>query len=149
MIRNSFSRRLVSVGARHHCWCQSPSNTRQLKSSTPFVVIACVIESNRGVGEDGAACVDVAQEAMTTNSSVGNTATRLNLCKSFKTMSMVLDQNLILPRSVSNHIHQSPTKLYSGCVNVAGRLCSEKKCPTQAHAYPCKIPASKSQPFFS
>ena len=43
-------------------------------------------------------------------------------------------QNLILPIRMSLYITQSPTNEYSGCLNVAGRFFSKKKCPTHANA---------------
>src|ERR1700722_4799947 len=42
-----------------------------------------------------------------------------------------------LPVKMSHHSFQSPIKLNQGYLKVAGLLCSKKKWPTQANAYPC------------
>ena len=36
--------------------------------------------------------------------------------------------------STSRSMTKSPARLYRGCLKVAGRLCSKKKCPTHANA---------------
>ena len=43
-------------------------------------------------------------------------------------------QNLMRPVSICHHIFQSPLNDIHGYLNVAGLLCSKKKCPTQAQA---------------
>src|SRR5882757_9872983 len=43
-------------------------------------------------------------------------------------------QNFCLRVKISHHRRQSPIRLKPGYLNVAGLLCSKKKCPTQANA---------------
>src|SRR5258708_23122929 len=49
-----------------------------------------------------------------------------------------------LPVRISHQSRQSPIKLNQGYLNVAGLLCSKKKWPIQANAYPWTNPTAMS-----
>ena len=51
-----------------------------------------------------------------------------------KAIQGIRPQIRILPLRISHHSRQSPIRLNQGYLNVAGLLCSKKKCPTQANA---------------